>query len=85
MTKRLRILFALILLLAVSAAKASTQYYVVDKIRYAVNTDDNTATVVYFGTYENMTEITIPATITENGVTFRVTTLESRCFMVARA
>ena len=35
MTKHLRIILSLILLMLVSAAKASTLYYVVDNIRYA--------------------------------------------------
>ena len=80
MTKHLRILLALIMLMAVSVAKASTLYYVVDNIRYAVNTDDNTAMVVAYGAYKNMAEITIPATITEDGVTYRVTYIDSKCF-----
>ncbi|MCI7653123.1 MAG: leucine-rich repeat domain-containing protein [Bacteroidales bacterium] len=80
MTKHLRILLALIMLMAVSVAKASTLYYVVDNIRYAVNTDDNTAMVVAYSAYKDMTEITIPATITEDGVTYRVTYIDSKCF-----
>lgn len=36
MTKHLRIILSLILLMSVSAAKASTLYYVVDNISYAV-------------------------------------------------
>lgn len=80
MTKHLRIILALILLMAVSAAKASTLYYVVDNIRYAVNTDDSTATVVTYGAYKDMTEITIPATITEDGVTYYVVWLGESCF-----
>lgn len=80
MTKRLRILFALILLLAVSAAKASTLYYVVDNIRYAVNTDDNTAEVANYAGYKNMTEINIPASITVEGIAYRTTSLEDNCF-----
>lgn len=46
MTKHLRIILSLILLMSVSAAKASTLYYVVDNIRYVVNTDDSIAMVV---------------------------------------
>ena len=82
MTKHLRILLALILLMAVSVAKASwyNKYYVVDNIRYAVNTDYNIAKVVADDAYKDMTEITIPATITEDGVTYRVTKLEGFCF-----
>lgn len=60
MTKHLRIILSLILLMSVSAAKASTLYYVVDNIRYVVNTDDSTAMVATYGTYKDMTEITIP-------------------------
>lgn len=60
MTKHLCIILSLILLMSVSAAKASTLYYVVDNIRYVVNTDDSTAMVATYGTYIDMTEITIP-------------------------
>ena len=60
MTIHLRIILYLILLMSVSAAKASTLYYVVDHIRYVVNTDDSTAMVATYGTYIDMTEITIP-------------------------
>ena len=82
MTKHLRIFLALILLMAVSVAKASTLYYVVDNIYYAVNTDYNTAMVIADDddAYKDMTEITIPATITEDGVAYRVTELEGFCF-----
>ena len=80
MIKHLRILLALTLLMAVSAAKASTLYYVVDNIRYAVNTDDRTAMVATYGAYKVMTEITIPASITVEGVAYRVTSLEDNCF-----
>ena len=78
MTKHLRIFLALILLMAVSVAKASTLYYEVDNIRYAVNTDDSTA--VAYSAYNNMTEITIPATITVYGDAYRVTELGGSCF-----
>lgn len=67
-------------LMAVSAAKASTLYYVVDNIRYAVNTDDSTAMVVASVAYKDMAEITIPATITADGVAYRVTYIDSKCF-----
>ena len=80
MTKHLRIFLALILLMAVSVAKASTLYYVVDNIRYDVNTDVRTAMVVASDAYKDMAEITIPATITEDGVTYRVTELGWQCF-----
>ena len=80
MTKHLRILLALILLMAVSVAKASKFYYEKDNIRYAVNTDYSTAMVVASVAYKDMTEITIPATITEYGVTYRVTWLGGSCF-----
>ena len=80
MTKHLRIFLALILLMAVSVAKASTLYYVVDNIRYDVNTDVRTAMVVASDAYKDMAEITIPATITEDGVTYRVTKLGKSCF-----
>ena len=58
MTKHLSIILSLILLM--SAAKASTLYFVVDNIRYVVNTDDSTAMVATYSTYKDMTEITIP-------------------------
>lgn len=58
MTKHLRIILSLILLM--SAAKASTLYYVANNIRYAVNTDDSTVMVATYSTYKDMTEITIP-------------------------
>ena len=80
MTKHLRIFLALILLMAVSVAKASTLYYVVDNIRYAVNTDDSTAMVVAYSAYKDMTEITIPASITVHGYAYRVTELGEYCF-----
>ena len=60
MTKHLSIILSLIMLMSVSAAKASTLYYVVVNIRYAVNTDDSTAMVATYSTYKGMTEITIP-------------------------
>ena len=67
MKKHLRIIFSLILLMSVSAAKASTLYYVVDNIRYATNTDDSTAIVATYSTYKDMTEITIPKHYGERG------------------
>ena len=80
MTKHLRIFLALILLMAVSVTKASTLCYEVDNICYAVNTDDSTAMVVASDAYKDMAEITIPATITEDGVTYHVTELGRGCF-----
>lgn len=74
MKKHLRIIFSLILLMSVSAAKASTLYYVVDNIRYATNTDDSTAIVATYSTYKDMTEITIPKHYGER-VAYRVTSL----------
>ena len=65
MTKHLRIILSLILLM--SAAKARMLYYVLDNIRYAVNTDDSTAMVATYGNYKNMTEITIPKHYGERG------------------
>lgn len=80
MTKHLRIILALILLMAVSAAKASTDgyYTIIDGIYYDIDSDDNTASVA--GCDDNLTEITIPASITVDGATYRVTKVGNRCF-----
>ena len=77
MTKHLRIILSLILLM--SAAKASTLYFVVDNIRYVVNTDDSTAMVATYSTYKGMTEITIPKHYGKR-VAYRVTSLGESCF-----
>lgn len=84
MTIHLRIILSLILLMLVSAAKASTLYYVVVNIRYAVNTDDSTAMVATYSTYKGMTEITIPKHYGER-VAYRVTSLGESCFSGSRA
>ena len=78
MTKHLRIILSLILLMSVSAAKASTLYYVANNIRYAVNTDDSTVMVATYSTYKGMTEITIPKHYGER-VAYRVTSLGESC------
>ena len=80
MTKPLRIFLTLVLLSVASAAKANTLYYIVDNIRYAVNTDNSTATVVRNYGYEDMTEITIPASITVDGTTYTVDQIGDHCF-----
>ena len=79
MTKHLSIILSLIMLMSVSAAKASTLYYVVVNIRYAVNTDDSTAMVATYSTYKGMTEITIPKHYGKR-VAYRVTSLGESCF-----
>lgn len=80
MTKCFRVFLSLLLLMTASAAKGSTLYYVVDGIRYAANTVGNTAQVVSYGSYKSMTEINIPASITADGVSYKVTKLGDICF-----
>ena len=77
MTKCFRVFLSLLLLMT---AKGSTLYYVVDDIRYAANTVGNTAQVVSYGSYKSMTEINIPASITADGVSYKVTKLGDICF-----
>lgn len=81
MTKHLSIFLALLMLSTATTVKASTLYYVVDGIRYAVNTGDSTAQVVNYGTYKTRPEIKIPASITADGVSYPVTSIEDYCFM----
>ena len=80
MNRKLRLLFLLLALMLTGSSFASTLYYVVDDIRYAANTVDNTAQVVSYGSYKSMTEINIPASITADGVSYKVTSLGDSCF-----
>ena len=80
MNRKLRLLFLLLALMLTGSSFASTFYYVVDDIRYAANTVDNTAQVVSYGSYKSMTEINIPASITADGVSYKVTSLGDSCF-----
>ena len=75
MTKHLRIFLALILLMAVSAAKADVH---LDGLYYYIDPSINTAKVVDYD--DDITVIIIPASIMVDGVTYKVTKLADKCF-----
>lgn len=61
-------------------ARSATLYYVVDGIRYAVNTETSTAMVTTYALYKGMSDIQIPSSIEEDGKTFPVVGIEGSCF-----
>lgn len=75
MTKQFRIFIALILLFAVSAAKADVH---LDGLYYYIDPSINTAEVVDYD--DDITVIIIPASIKVDGVTYKVTKLADKCF-----
>ena len=80
MTKHLRYLFMILLLLTGLSSKAETEFYRVGDLLYEVDNYWNTAKVVHYDTYKSFTEVTIPDSISVNGKNYPVTSLRENCF-----
>ena len=84
--KTLSFLLAVLMSMVASVASAST--FQVDGIYYNINSSDLTASVTYRGGYkdyyytynEYWDSVVIPESITYNGVTYRVTSIDCDAF-----
>ena len=75
MTKRIILLLAALALLA---PRAFAIEFVADNLRYSVNSDNATVTVLGF--YSSTDALTVPATVTYGGNTYVVTAIEESAF-----
>ena len=81
MTRHLRTIILLLSLMLAGTTFADTKYYWVGGLHYAINTDDSTAQVVRSGYYDDITSVSIPASITVDSITYPVTSLGESCFV----
>lgn len=81
MTRHLRTIILLLSLTLAGTTLADTKYYWVGGLHYAINTDDSTAQVVRSGYYDDITSVSIPASITVDSITYPVTSLGESCFV----
>lgn len=79
-TKKVRYLLFMLMLLALSTAKAAILTVVVDGIRYRVDTESQTAAIVAAKGNRYHGNIIVPANITVKGTSYPVTSIADECF-----